>query len=84
MKYADNYEGFIISGDDDDRGPCKTQNIMISGFNDDNGVELDGWQEEKIASTKYGFYTFELFLNIASEVEFGENTTIRLNGSIFS
>ena len=54
---------------------------MISGFNDDNGVELDGWQEEKIASTKYGFYTFELFLNIASEVEFGENTTIRLNAT---
>lgn len=81
MKYADNYEGFIISGIDENKGSCKTQDIMIAGFDDNNGVELNGWKdgENTTALTKYGFYVFELYINIASEISFNEGDEININ-----
>ena len=81
QRYADNYEGFIVSGMDGTRtNRCKTEDILVSGFGDDNGVELNGWREnEDTALIKHGFYTYELYLNIAISVEFGEGTEIPLN-----
>lgn len=80
-RYADNYEAFIISGNDSSReGQCKTVDIPISSFGDNNGVELDGWKEnENTALVKYGFYVYQLYLNVAINVEFGEGTQIPLN-----
>ncbi|MBO7614950.1 MAG: Ig-like domain-containing protein [Bacilli bacterium] len=81
QRYADNYQGFIVSGMDGTRtNRCKTEDILVSGFGDDNGVELNGWREnEDTTLIKYGFYTYELYLNIAISVEFGEGTEIPLN-----
>ena len=81
QRYADNYEGFIVSGMDGTReNRCKTEDILVSGFGDDNGVELNGWrQNEDTALIKHGFYTYELYLNIAISVEFAEGTEISLN-----
>ncbi len=81
QRYADNYQGFIVSGMDGTReNRCKTEDILVSGFGDDNGIELNGWREnEDTALIKHGFYTYELYLNIAISVEFGEGTEIPLN-----
>ena len=81
QRYADNYEGFIVSGVDGPRPDrCKTEDILLSNFGDNNGVELDGWQGEgNTALVKFGFFVYELYLNIAVSVEFGEGTEIPLN-----
>ena len=80
-RYADNYDGFIISGIDGGKeGRCKTENILISGFNDDNGVKLNGWKEgeENVAAISYGFYVYQLYLNISTSIEFDEGCEIPL------
>ena len=78
-RYADNYDGFIISGIDGGKeGTCKTENILISGFNDNNGVKLNGWKEgeENVAAISYGFYVYQLYLNTSSTLEFAIGASI--------
>ncbi|MCR5309475.1 MAG: hypothetical protein K6E21_05145, partial [Bacilli bacterium] len=86
-RYADNYDGFIISGVDSGKeGGCQTENILVSGFGDNNGVRISGWKDgaENVATTSYGFYFYELYLNIASSVEFNVGAsvpiTVKTNG----
>ena len=79
-RYADNYEGFIITGNDGVKGECKTENVYFADFADNNGIKLTGWTGESgtTATFSFGFYVYELYLNIASSIEFDEGYEIPL------
>lgn len=80
-RYADNYEGFIITGNDGEKGEgCKTENVYFANFADNNGIKLTGWTGEsgKTATFSFGFYVYELYLNISSTLEFAVGASIPL------